>query len=124
MTYTLQRTLFGAIAILVATATFEVSGAFAQTQIGDGDVTSTICGPGTMVVCGKEPIKVCDRQIQLILNPFTRQFGWSWVETNCSVGGYKNLYKDVQTKICTPGTGSGVTRRGDEEEGDDSGFCD
>jgi len=130
MTNTLSRTLFGAIAVLFATATLEVSGALAQAL--PGDVTSTTCGPGTMHECGSENIVHCAFKFDIQINPLTRGGGISVGRYECKNVGVRNLYKDTRTSnSCTiregPGSGPGGTSSrsgGHDDEGNFGEMCD
>ncbi len=133
MTNTLQRTLFGAIAVLFATATFEVSGAIAQSQVNTGEVSSTTCGPGTITECGTETIMHCEFKFDVQFNPLTKGGGISFGSTVCQAAGTRKLYKDTTVpNSCTglggplgPGSGPGGTssRSGGHDDGSDSGLC-
>jgi hypothetical protein len=132
MTNTLQRTLFGAIAVLFATATFEVSGALAQAQVNTGDVTSTGCGPGTITECGTENITKCSFNFDFQINPLTKGGGLSVGWRECQIVGVKKLYKDVTaaTGSCGERTGPGSgpsgtsSRSGGHDDDADGAFCD
>ncbi len=133
MTNALQRTLFGAIAVLFATATFEVASAIAQTQVNTGDVTSTTCGPGTLVECGSENIVACEFKFDFQFNPLTRGGGISFGSNECRNVGTRRLFKDDRRQnSCTglgaplgPGSGPGGTsnRSGGHDDGADGEFC-
>ena len=131
MTMKANRALLGVIALLLAAAGLDVSGAFAQAlPTTDGTITSTTCSVGTLTECGRETIQKCEWKFDIDLNVFTRSGSISIGRYECRDYGFKTLYKDKNgpapsTSCPTGGGGSqGTGLVGTRGSGDeDTSFC-
>jgi hypothetical protein len=95
MTSSFSRALLGAFAILFAAATFNVGRAIAQAVPTTGtSVTTTECGAGSLVQCGREDILHCSWRFEINLDLLTRGGGLRIGRYECVKAGYRNLYKD------------------------------
>ncbi len=121
MFMTIPRAALGALALLLAVATLNVSGARAQ----DATITPTACGVGSNTVCGAAPIQTCETSFHLNLHFLTRGGGLTYSTTKCTNSGYRTLYKDhKRTTIRRPGgavptcsaTGPTPSMPGEDEE--------
>jgi len=99
MRLSISRLATGVAAILLALATVSVSTAYAEEyfdEYGGGyeDPISTTCGAGTAEACGNKPITSCDWEIEIGIDPVTKQFIFKVVRKNCKITGHIPIYKD------------------------------
>lgn len=102
MFMTIPRAALGALALLLAVATLNVSGARAQ----DATITPTACGVGSNTACGTAPIQTCETSFHLNLNFLTRGGGLTYSTTKCTDSGYRTLYKDHKRTTLKPPAGA------------------
>jgi hypothetical protein len=102
MFMTIPRAALGALALLLAVATINVSGARAQ----DATITPTVCGVGSHTACGTSPIQSCETSFHLNLNLLARGGGLTYSTTKCTESGYRTLYKDIKRTTIKPPAGA------------------
>jgi hypothetical protein len=81
------------LGVLATAITFSAATAWAG-DLTDDELGPTPCGAGVLAQCGNKPITKCEYDISINLNLFSRDFGFHFKTTNCTVIGSIPIYKD------------------------------
>lgn len=89
----LNRLGTGVLLLLASAVTFSATTAWADESLDDA-LGPTPCGAGVLTQCGSKPITKCEYDLAFNFNLLSRDFGFHFKSTNCTVIGSIPIYKD------------------------------